>query len=155
MTLTPAQAVAAVDSPRLEWDELSDRYKQHCKAIAAAAVAAHLAREGASPAWDTDRYVSGPPGHMRTADGRVAYTTVRAGEVVPGMWVSWRGEWLQVDTIRPIGSEGVDITTGDRSWAHLMDTKVKVATTPEAQRLEAERQAQRAEAYDQACEART
>lgn len=248
MTLTPAQAVAQVDSPRHDWDELTDQYKRHCQQMAAAAIAAFKVNEanvplappefmppaatcsGLSPSCGTcagcvdlaappeppsflperdgtlgevepgDRVMwvgvwrevraarkttvglplikfidgrsaaglgtyriqkratttDGPPGHMMTAGGRVAYTTVRAGEVVPGMWVVRCGQWRQVVHVSPFGDWrvvfGLDNDMGH--GCHPND-KVKVATTPEAQRLEAERQAQRAEAYDQACEART
>lgn len=149
MTLTPAQAVAQVDSPRHDWDELSDHYKAHCRNMAAAAVAAFKVNE-ANVAPD------GPPLSMRLPSGEVAYTTMRAGEVVPGMWVWSGGYWRQVLLAGACGDDRVMFTMdNDLGYACSTGLNIKVATMPEALRLAAERQAQQAEAYDQACEART
>lgn len=224
MTLTPAQAVAQVDSPRHDWDELSDHYKRHCRQIAAAAIAAHKVLEAdvplAPPEWmppapsfhaerdgtlgevevgdrvmwcgqwceataitdhSGNQHISlgpdqwwcappdspariqkratvaeGPPAEMRLPGGDVAYQTIRAGEVVPGMWVEHMGQWMHVVTCRPWGASSVDfIFDGNHGWAFSVDKKVKVASTVDGARLAAERQAQRDEAYDTACEART
>lgn len=90
MTLTPARAVAQVDSPRHDWDELSDHYKRHCRQIAAAAIAAHKVLEAdvplAPPEWmpppvriQKRAATEGPAAEMRLPGGDVAYQTVRAG----------------------------------------------------------------------------
>lgn len=243
MTLTPAQAVAQVDSPRHDWDELSDQYRRHCREIAAAAIAAHkvleadvpLAQpeymppaadewaeyyappapsfhaerdgtlgevevgdrvmhegvwreaEGARPCMDfgmklhvifTDQAwmcadaaltvriqkratnTEGPPAEMRLPGGDVAYQTVRAGEVVVGMWVERFDEWYQITEARAIRTLGLCELTyktdhGQARWSCDPDTKVKVASTVDGARLAAERKAMQAEAYDTACEART
>lgn len=230
MTITPAQAVAQVDSPRHDWDELSDHYKRHCREIAAAAIAAHKVLEADVPlappewmppelsfhperdgtftelvagdrvmAWGEWREVSsdaacvnhrnvsftdgtskcyvdsdtariqkraateGPPAEMRLPGGDVAYQTVRAGEVVAGVWVDvdehdeWRmvrRSWMGTDpiTLRHMVSLAFD-DAGTR-WL-MPDDKVKVASTVDGARLAAERKAMQAEAYDTACEART
>ena len=224
MTITPAQAVAQVDSPRHEWDELSDQYKRHCREIAAAAIAAHRVLEADVPlaqpehmppapsywperdgtlgevevgdrvmwggVWrevevirrcnaNHDEFVftdddsgcysddtlariqkrvattEAPPQEMRLPGGDVAYQTVRAGEVVPGMWVEVDGAWRQVVGVPPTAIGGVLLMFGDAdNQHHLVDEKVKVASTVDGARLAAERKAQQAEAYDQACEAR-
>jgi hypothetical protein len=231
MTLTPAQAVAQVDSPRHDWDELSDHYKRHCREIAAAAIAAHKVLEAdvplAPPEWMPpapsfhaerdgtlgevevgDRFMwagtwhaatdvvdligkswwvrcddnmvvadrasfpvriqkraatEGPAAEMRLPGGDVAYQTVRAGEVVAGVWVDvdehdeWRmvrRSWMGTDpiTLRHMVSLAFD-DAGTR-WL-MPDDKVKVASTVDGARLAAERKAMQAEAYDTACEART
>ncbi len=232
MTITPAQAVAQVDSPRHDWDELSVQYKRHCREIAAAAIAAHkvlgadvpLAQpEYMPPApsfhaerdgtlgevevgdrfmWDGRWWAAehvetrpdgriqvrcpatrdplavitcfpetlvriqkrattaeGPPAEMRLPGGDVAYQTMRAGEVVPGMWVeNGAGCWHQVTAIR-LGTtstaEMVRVEYDDDFFWCGVDTKVKVASTVDGARLAAERKAMQAEAYDTACEART
>lgn len=158
MTITPAQAVAQVDSPRHDWDELSDQYKRHCREIAAAAIAAHKVLEADVPLAQPE-YMPGPPAEMRLPGGSVAYQSIRAGEVVPGMWVQVPGgdDWLQVEATHahPYRIK-VELTFCD-AHAEWFSTehKVKVASTVDGARLAAERQAQQAEAYDQACEART
>lgn len=229
MTITPAQAVAQVDNPRHDWDELSAHYKRHCREIAAAAIAAHKVLEADVPlappecmppayeperdgtfselvagdrvmAWGSWREVAsddactnhrkvtftdgdskcyvdsdtariqkratateGPPAEMRLPGGDVAYQTVRAGEVVAGVWVDvdehdeWRmvrRSWMGTDpiTLRHVVSLAFD----DALTLWLMpDDKVKVASTVDGARLAAERKAMQAEAYDTACEART
>ena len=224
MTLTPAQAVAQVDSPRHDWDELSDHYKRHCREIAAAAIAAHKVLEADVPlappecmppayeperdgtfselvagdrvmAWGSWREVAsddactnhrkvtftdgdskcyvdsdtariqkrattdeGPPAEMRLPSGDVAYQTIRAGEVVPGMWVAaFRpfDSWRQVTAMRATGPDEVRFEYGYELETFELDDKVKVASTVDGARLAAERKAMQAEAYDTACEART
>lgn len=240
MTLTPAQAVAQVDSPRHDWDELSDHYKRHCREIAAAAIAAHKVLEAnvplappewmppAADEWEAyyappapsfhperggtlgevevgDRFMwdgvwheagtvmnhgrnrwhvdmpaeggfvcdrhdctvriqkrattdEGPPAEMRLPSGDVAYQTIRAGEVVPGMWVAaFRpfDSWRQVTAMRATGPDEVRFEYGYELETFELDDKVKVASTVDGARLAAERKAMQAEAYDTACEART
>ena len=118
--------------------------------------AAKLAAEMA----ETLRAADGPPHEMRLPGGRVAYTTMRCGEIVPGMWVDvvdGNDLWRQVESVMLDDSD---------EWVHLamsewcaeirrIDDKIKVASTVDAARMAAERQAQQAEAYDQACEARS
>lgn len=159
MTLTPAQAVAQVDSPRHDWDELSDHYKRHCREVAAAAIDAHKVLEANVPLAPPEYMPpQGPPAEMRLPSGDVAYQTIRAGEVVPGMWVAaFRpfDSWRQVTAMRATGPDEVRFEYGYELETFELDDKVKVASTVDGARLAAERKAMQAEAYDTACEART
>lgn len=98
----------------------------------------------------------GPPHEMRLPGGDVAYQTIRAGEVVPGMWVMPLGAavWRQVDEVGMTPDGVAQLVSDKYVYPCIADDKVKVASTVDGARLAAERQAQRAEAYDQACEAR-